>query len=111
MNKNFAINKLDKILETTKIAIWGYGAYGQECHEILERLGYKINLIIDNDKNKWQDTDCIQISGIDALEKFDGTVIISPSGHEKEIEEQMKYLTIRTVRYSEILKVLNIDVL
>ncbi len=111
LNKNFAINILDKILETTKIAIWGYGAYGQECHEILERLGYKINLIIDNDKNKWQDTNCIQISGIDALEKFDGTVIISPSGHEKEIEEQMKYLTIRTVRYSEILKVLNIDVL
>lgn len=105
--------KIDSVIGQKTIAIWGYGMYGQECHEILDKLGYDIHVIIDNDKEKWQKNDQIEISGGEILEAFSGTVIISPSGSEESIERQIKNLAykrnINTIRYTEILKMINTE--
>lgn len=105
--------KIDGVIGKKEIAIWGYGMYGQECHEILDKLGYAIHTIIDNDKEKWQKNDQIEISGLQILESFDGIVIITPSGNEEIIERQIKNSTckksISTIRYTEIIKIIDIE--
>lgn len=105
--------KIDSAIAHKKIAIWGYGMYGQECHEILDKLGYKIHIIIDNDKEKWQKNEQIEISGMGGLKTFDGIVVISPSGSEELIERQIRKSIhnkkINTIRYTELLKIIDID--
>lgn len=90
------------------ICIWGYGLRGQECHEILEKLGFSVSLIIDIDESKWQNSGKIKIVGADGLRDFCGTVIISAVNYEAQIKQQILNMSlngIKIVCYSAILNV------
>lgn len=112
IEKERTLQKVNQFINSAEVAIWGYGYFGQECHEILAQLGVSINLIIDNDKKKWQCVENISISGIEALKNFSGVIILSPYGYEDEIKKQIEsqnFPSVRTVNYSDILNVLDVD--
>lgn len=103
-------SELNSVFQQRKIAIWGYGMYGQECHDLLDQLGYNIHIIIDIDKTKWQKRKDVEISGEKRLENFDGIVIITPMQYEEEIEMQIRKRKngdkIGTIRYTEIIDII-----
>lgn len=103
-------HEISSLIGTGNICIWGYGLRGQECHELLGKLGCAVSLIIDIDESKWQNTGKIRVMGVDGLMDFCGTVIISAVNYELQIRKQIKDMDLKeitTVCYSDMLSVIN----
>jgi glycosyltransferase involved in cell wall biosynthesis len=102
-------NQLKQLIGEKEVCIWGYGMRGRECHDLLEYFGYHVSLIIDTDQQKWQETKQVSIRGVEALQDFNGMIIISPLNDENHIAAQineMKRGNVGCVCYSHILSML-----
>jgi glycosyltransferase involved in cell wall biosynthesis len=75
--------------QPSDICIFGCGFMGSECFGMLKQLAIKCHLIIDNDKSKWQEGAEVRVAPPSALADFQGTVIISVTGKEDEIVQQI----------------------
>jgi lactate dehydrogenase-like 2-hydroxyacid dehydrogenase len=76
--------------ENQDVCIFGFGRWGRECFKLLKLFNINCNLIIDNDQEKWRDSEKVRITSIKELQHFQGTVIIAVKDAEETIREQIE---------------------
>lgn len=82
------------------VAVWGTGKWGKQMECLLKHRGLDICCFIDNNKSKWNTTECgIAVKKPDFLKFHRGIVLIMVCDYSKEIAAQIEKMNNLNVKY------------
>lgn len=95
--------------ESTDYVIFGAGNWGIKCMQFLKRNGYTIEVIIDNDSQKWGEIyDGVTVESPNYLMEKQKNIIIANLYYKEEIQKQLESMGFaRNINYIYIEDILS----